>query len=102
MADADDFFEKLRYLWIPSALPTFITSEKTSIGLAWKAGVAAEVLCTPKMSIGKQLYESKLYMETVDVFTWTIAVIVISVVIEKALMWSVKKLSSNKKKEVVL
>ncbi|MBR6682211.1 MAG: ABC transporter permease subunit [Clostridia bacterium] len=92
-------WKRITKLYFPTVLPYFTAGCKTSLGLAWKAGVAAEVLCTPKMSIGKQLYESKLYMETVDVFTWTIVVIVISVIIEKLLMWSVGKLSSTRKRE---
>ena len=57
-----------------------------------KAGVAAEVLCTPKVSIGARLYESKLYIETVDLFAWTLVVIVCSLVIEKVLMAAIGRL----------
>ena len=94
-------WKRVTKLYFPAVLPYFTAGFKTSLGLAWKAGVAAEVLCTPKLSIGKQLYDAKLYMETIDVFTWTIAVIIISVIIEKMLLWTVGKLSARKT-EVIL
>ena len=58
---------------------------KTSLGLSWKAGIAAEVLCTPVGSIGKNLYESKIYLETIDVFAWTVVVVIMSLILEKAI-----------------
>ena len=75
----------LRRIYIPSVSPYFFAAVRTSLGLAWKAGVAAEVLTVPKVSIGQMLYESKLYLETVDLFAWTVTVILCSLIIEKLL-----------------
>jgi len=75
--------KKLRLLYIPSLLPFFFAAAKTSIGLAWKAGVAAEVLCAPKFAIGTEIYRSKLYLETPALFAWTAVVILFSFLIEK-------------------
>jgi len=75
--------KKLRLLYIPSVLPFFAAAAKTSIGLAWKAGVAAEVLCVPKLAIGTEIYRSKLYLETPALFAWTAVVILFSFLIEK-------------------
>ena len=72
----------LTRLYIPSVLPSFSGAFKTSLGLAWKAGVAAEVLCTPKYSIGNSLYESKIYLETAELFAWTATVIGLSMILE--------------------
>lgn len=69
-------------LYIPSIMPFYKTAMINAVGLAWKTGVAAEVLCTPAFSIGRQIYESKLYLETVDLFAWTAALIIISLIIE--------------------
>lgn len=74
--------KKLMYLYIPSVLPSFAESFRTSMGLAWKAGVAAEVLCTPAGSIGASLYDSKVYLETADLFAWTASVIILSMILE--------------------
>ena len=73
----------LRAIRIPAVYPYFLTAFRSSLGLSWKAGVAAEVLCNPKYSIGRMLYESKVYLETPDLFAWTLTVIVISVILEK-------------------
>lgn len=78
-------------LAIPSVAPYFSAGSKTALGLAWKSGVAAEVLCTPLFSIGKMLYESKIYIETTDVFAWTVTIIIISMIIEKVIMWAIGK-----------
>jgi NitT/TauT family transport system permease protein len=82
---------KIKRITVPSVMPYFLSSVQTSIGIGWKAGVAAEVLTVPTLSIGKMIADSKLYMETVDLFSWTIIVIVISLVIEKILIASIKK-----------
>lgn len=75
----------LRRVYIPSVAPYFFAACRTGLGLAWKAGVAAEVLTVPKNSIGQMLYESKLYLETTDLFAWTVTVILCSLAIEKLL-----------------
>ncbi len=71
------------HITIPSVLPYFAAACKTSLGLAWKAGIAAEVLATPQRSIGKELFEAKTFMETTDLFAWTVSVIIMSICMEK-------------------
>lgn len=73
---------RIRRIYLPAVLPYFLSACESSIGLAWKAGVAAEVLALPALSIGKQLYESKLYLETTDLFAWTLVVILLSLLLE--------------------
>jgi NitT/TauT family transport system permease protein len=68
----------LKTLYIPSVLPYFWSGAFTGLGLAWKAGIAAEVLALPKRAIGSGMYFSKLYLETADLFAWTIIVTVFS------------------------
>lgn len=72
----------LKAVYIPSCINYYATALKTSMSLAWKAGIAAEVLCTPKNSIGMRLYQSKIYLETADLFAWTITIIIISLILE--------------------
>ena len=73
----------LKLIYIPSVLPYFRTACVTGLSLAWKSGIAAEVLCTPALSIGKQLYNSKIYLETPQLFAWTAVVVILSVIVEK-------------------
>jgi len=82
--------KKLTRITIPSIRPYFLSSLRTAIGMGWKSGVAAEVLTLPKNSIGSHIYEAKLYMETADLFAWTIFVIIVSVLAENILFLLIK------------
>lgn len=77
---------KIRYLFIPAVMPFFVSASSVGLGLCWKAGIAAEVIGLPTNSIGEQLYESKIYLMTDQLFAWTIVIIFISVVSEKLLL----------------
>ena len=81
------FSKRWKMLYRHSLLPYFNSALKSGIALAWKAGIAAEVLCTPNNTMGKMLYESKLYMETPSLFAWTLTVIVISFILERAVVY---------------
>lgn len=81
----------LKRIYIPSVMPYFIAACNISIGMAWKAGIAAEILGVPVHSIGTRLYQAKIYLETIDVFTWTAVVIILSVVLEKVFIGLLKK-----------
>lgn len=72
-------------VYLPSTWPYFLSSVTTSLGLAWKSGVAAEVLCLPKWAIGTQVSQSKIYLETPSLFAWTLVVILLSMLMERAL-----------------
>ena len=84
--------KRIRHFYIPSVLPYFLSACKTSIGMGWKAGVAAEVLAVTPNSIGKQLYNSKLYLETSELFAWTAVVILLSLAIEKLTGYFIRRL----------
>ena len=84
MADAYEMSagRKWKLIRIPALMPHFLSALSGAIGLAWKAGIAAEVLCVPALAIGKEVYQSKLYLETVDLFAWTTVVVILSLAIE--------------------
>ena len=75
--------DTLRHVVLPAMLPQLSAAVCTSIGLAWKSGVAAEVLCLPKAAIGTQVYFSKLYLDTSALFAWTIVVVLLSMTVER-------------------
>jgi NitT/TauT family transport system permease protein len=76
----------VRRVYIPSIMPYFTAACTTGMGLAWKTSVAAEVLSNTQFSIGGQIYNSKIYIETADLFAWTVVVIVMSVILEKLMV----------------
>lgn len=75
-------FKRIWLLYIPSVLPYFASGCNTALGLAWKAGIAAEVLCLPRLAIGTRVFYSKLYLETPYLFAWTLVVIALSFLVE--------------------
>lgn len=81
----------LKLVYVPSVMPYFSAGVETGLGLAWKAGVAAEVLCHPKLAIGTQIYYSKLYLETPELFAWTAVVILLSFLVETVLVRLLRK-----------
>jgi NitT/TauT family transport system permease protein len=99
MADAYKMTKlaKLRHVYAPSALPYFTASLRSSLGMSWKAGIAAEALILPTISIGKMIFQSKYNLETVDLFAWTVVVIILSVVIEKLMVNILDRISRGKK-----
>ncbi len=85
-------FKTIRLIYIPSLRPYFKAATLTSLGMAWKSGIAAEVLCQPRSSIGLELYYSKLYLETADLFAWTAVVIILSLMVEKCVAALLKRM----------
>ena len=76
----------LRRVYVPSVRPHFLAALRSGLGFGWKAGIAAEVLTVPHSAIGRMIYESKLYLQTTDLFAWTLAVILLSVGLERLVL----------------
>lgn len=77
------FFKTVKTVYFHSILPHFGAAAITALGLSWKSGVAAEVIAKPVLSIGYNLYKSKINIETADLFAWTAVVVALSVLLEK-------------------
>ena len=82
----------VRKIFVPSVLPQFLAACTTSLGFAWKSGVAAEIIALPLRSIGYQLYEAKLRIETLDLFAWTLLVILLSMALEWLLVRGMRRI----------
>ncbi len=76
------FGKRVRGIYLPEVMPYFSSAFVTAMGLSWKAGIAAEVLSVPVRAIGTRLYYSKIYIETAELFAWTLMVIVLSILLE--------------------
>lgn len=76
----------VRYVLLPQVMPYFRTGCHVSLGLCWKAGIAAEVIGMPNGSIGEQLQQAKVYLDTPDLFAWTIVIVLVSVTFEKIVL----------------
>ena len=88
-------WKQLRYVSLPQILPQFFATASTALGFAWKAVITAEILALPKRGIGNQMYIDKVYLDTPDLFAWTLLVIVCSVSIETLIGYFLKKAGKN-------
>ncbi len=52
-----------------------------------ESGVAAEVIGIPSGSVGEKLYEAKIYLQTPELFAWTLTIILLSVWFEKIFLF---------------
>jgi NitT/TauT family transport system permease protein len=77
------FGKKMKYLVLPTLLNYFIPAVITSIGLAWKAEIATEIIAYVKNSIGYYINDAKYYYESDTVFAWTLVIITMSMLLEK-------------------
>lgn len=71
---------------LPQVLPGFLTGCRLALGLCWKAGTAAEVIGMPRGSIGERLQQAKVYLDTPDLFAWTVVILVVSRAFEQAML----------------
>lgn len=91
-------WSRLRTVDLPAALPSVASALSVSIGLAWKSGVAAEVIGIPGGSVGEKLYKAKVYLATPDLFAWTLAIVLVSAACAKALRMGLKRLTGATEK----
>ncbi|MDO5142455.1 MAG: ABC transporter permease subunit [Eubacteriales bacterium] len=78
--------QRLQAVYLPSVMPQLLAACRIAVGMALKAGVAGEIIGLPRQSIGEQLYLSKLYLDTAGLFAWSIAIIVLSLALERLLV----------------
>ena len=83
-----------RYIFLPHTIPYFLSGCSISLGLAWKSGIAAEVIGIARHSLGEHLYDAKLYLDTPQVFAVTLIIVFLSWICEKAIMYILKRICS--------
>jgi len=89
--------KRLRLLTIPSIRPYFLSACRSSLGLAWKAGVAAEIIAMPRETVGTMIGQAKQYLNTEEMFAWTLTVIILSLLLE---LGAVKLLNRLERKRI--
>lgn len=90
--------KKVKSIYIPSVFPYFLSAARSSLGMAWKAGIAAEVIVLPLVSIGRQLYYSSNNLETATMFAWTATVVLLSVAVDLGVSFLFRKAEERRKK----
>lgn len=71
-------WKTLSLVRLPAALPSLRAGWETALGLAWKAGCAAEVLCQPQWGLGSALQRSKSTLDIPALFAWTAVIVALS------------------------
>lgn len=71
-----------RYIRIPAAADHMRSAFVVSSAMAWKAGMAAEVIGAPSGSIGAALHTAKVYLMTDELFAWAIVILILGYVTE--------------------
>ncbi|MBQ9068910.1 MAG: ABC transporter permease [Eggerthellaceae bacterium] len=79
------------YIYRPAFMPFLVSACKLSLGMSWKSGIMAEVLATPKPSIGKEMANARQFLDTPDLFAWTVVVMVLSWLFEKAVSYLLRR-----------
>ena len=91
-------FKRFKLLVLPALIRYFIPAALTSVGLAWKSGIAAEIITVAKNSIG---YEIKNHKDTFDsdyMLAWTLVVIIISIFFEYGIRFLARRFKSYERK----
>lgn len=83
--------ELRRGIYYPQLFPFWKSACALALGMAWKSGVAAEVIGQPLLSMGNKMYRAKIYLDTAQVFAWTALVIFLSWLFEKAVLFALQK-----------
>ena len=85
------WYKRMKYITMPKLKPFLMSALSVSCGMAWKAGVAAEIIGVPNGSIGKMLHNAKMYLATDDLLAWTVILVILSVAFEKVFMYIMSK-----------
>ncbi len=83
--------KKIRFIYLDSLRSFLRPSLMASIGLAWKSGISAEVLALVKDSIGENIYYAKLYLNTAELFAWTLVIILLAKIFQSLTTILIKK-----------
>ena len=84
VCDAFEFSYKkrMKLLIIPTLSSYLFPALITSVGLAWKSEIAAEIIAYTKSSVGAMINDAKYNFETPKMFALTIIVVIMSLLLE--------------------
>ncbi|MBP3610599.1 MAG: ATP-binding cassette domain-containing protein [Lachnospiraceae bacterium] len=84
------WYHTLRFIYLPELIPYFLSACSVAAGVAWKSGIAAEVIGVVRNTIGNQLYQAKIYLEMPELFAWTAVIICLSLLFELGILGMVR------------
>ena len=81
----------IRDIYLPHLKPFLSGAFKLACGMSWKSGIAAEVIARPLHSIGNSIYQSKIYIDTAELFAWTFMAVVLAFIFEKTVTLVIRR-----------
>ena len=75
----------LTFHW-QTVMPYLLASSKVTVGMSWKAGVAAELIGMPLGTIGEKLYQAKILLSSADLFSWIVVIVIAALLCEKGFL----------------
>ncbi len=72
------FLKRLFAVYLPALLPHLLAAAETAVGLSWKSGTAAEYIAIPARSIGRKLYNAKVYLLNAELLSWTLTIVLLN------------------------
>ena len=81
------FHKRVFYLYRPALSPYLLSACKSALGMAFKSGIAAEVIGVVARSVGGKLYDAKAYLEIADLFAWTAVIVAVSALFERVFLF---------------
>lgn len=84
------YSKRFKYIILPSIKPFIISAGSISVGMTWKAGIAAEVIGVVGGSIGARLYDAKIYFINSELMAWTLVIVFLSILMEKIVTGLIK------------
>ena len=86
-------WQKIKFLFVPSVLPYLLPAVITSVGMAWKAEIAAEIMTYS--NIGELIRNFKtVSFDTASIFAWTIIIVAFSIFFEKGTKYLLGRLGN--------
>ena len=82
---------RLLYVELPQLKPALLSALSLGLGMSWKSGIAAEVIGIPTGSTGAMLYQAKVYLDMSALYAWTLSIVLVSLIFEKAVLFLVKR-----------
>lgn len=89
-----------RRVWavdLPAVRPFALAAGRVGTGLAWKSGIAAEVIGLPSGTIGERLYGAKVLLSSADLLAWTVVVVTASFVLERVVVAAVDRVPGGRR-----
>lgn len=78
---------QIKNIYLPQSISHLIAAIYMGFGYAWKSVITAEVMSSATNTIGSNILDAKIYLNTTELFSWTIVVIILSILTEKIILF---------------